>query len=169
MFNVGDFIVYPMHGAGTIDAIEEKDMFRIRSLKYYLLRKREEYDVLFRRSNRKRNPDWEERNHGFVVRYPQTINDFCREAVYMSNCLITYVEAYVNNDTTILFMRKPDDFNKPFITIEIFENTLMQAFHRFNERCSKEEAEWILEYCKRHDIDPGNFRNTLECNMMRLF
>ena len=26
MFNVGDYIVYPMHGAGTIDAIEEKDI-----------------------------------------------------------------------------------------------------------------------------------------------
>ena len=27
MFNVGDHIVYPMHGAGVIDAIEEKDIF----------------------------------------------------------------------------------------------------------------------------------------------
>ena len=25
MFSVGDKIVYPMHGAGTIDSIEEKD------------------------------------------------------------------------------------------------------------------------------------------------
>ena len=28
MFNVGDKIVYPMHGAGTIDSIEEKRYFR---------------------------------------------------------------------------------------------------------------------------------------------
>ena len=28
MFNVGDKIVYPMHGAGTIDAIEEKRYLR---------------------------------------------------------------------------------------------------------------------------------------------
>ena len=26
MFNVGDKIVYPMHGAGRIDAIEEKNI-----------------------------------------------------------------------------------------------------------------------------------------------
>ena len=26
MFNVGDKIVYPMHGAGTIDSIEEKEI-----------------------------------------------------------------------------------------------------------------------------------------------
>ena len=28
MFNVGDKIVYPMHGAGVIDAIEEKRYIR---------------------------------------------------------------------------------------------------------------------------------------------
>lgn len=126
---------------------------RLLSLKYYLLRKREQYDVRFRRSNRKRNPDWEERKNGYIVRYPQTINDFCRESIYMSNCLMTYVDAYLYNDTTILFMRKPDDVNAPFITIEIFNNTLMQAYHRFNIDCSEEEEAWILEYCKRHGIE----------------
>ena len=28
MFNVGDKVVYPMHGAGTIEGIEEKRYFR---------------------------------------------------------------------------------------------------------------------------------------------
>ena len=34
MFSVGDKIVYPMHGAGTIDAIEEKEILaeELRSL-----------------------------------------------------------------------------------------------------------------------------------------
>ena len=31
MFNVGDHIVYPMHGAGIIDAIEEKGYIRRKS------------------------------------------------------------------------------------------------------------------------------------------
>lgn len=76
----------------------------------------------------------------------------------MCNCLITYVDAYINNDTTILFMRKADDFNTPFITIEIYGNTLMQAYHRFNEDCTPKEAEWIHDYCDRHGIEWGNFK-----------
>ena len=40
MFNVGDFIVYPMHGAGTIDAIEEKDILGEKQSYYILKRKR---------------------------------------------------------------------------------------------------------------------------------
>ena len=37
MFNVGDKIVYPMHGAGTIDAIEEKDILGEKQ-SYYILK-----------------------------------------------------------------------------------------------------------------------------------
>lgn len=37
MFNVGDKIVYPMHGAGTIDSIEEKDILGEKQT-YYILK-----------------------------------------------------------------------------------------------------------------------------------
>ena len=37
MFSVGDKIVYPMHGAGTIDSIEEKDILGEKQ-SYYILK-----------------------------------------------------------------------------------------------------------------------------------
>lgn len=37
MFNVGDNIVYPMHGAGTIDSIEEKEILGEKQ-SYYVIR-----------------------------------------------------------------------------------------------------------------------------------
>ena len=45
MFNVGDFIVYPMHGAGTIDAIEEKDILGEKQ-SYYILKMPGEVKVM---------------------------------------------------------------------------------------------------------------------------
>ena len=45
MFNVGDFIVYPMHGAGTIDAIEEKDILGQKQA-YYILKMPGEVKVM---------------------------------------------------------------------------------------------------------------------------
>ena len=30
--------------------------------------------------------------------------------------------------------------------------------YRFNEDCTAEEAEWILNYCYRHGIKTGNFK-----------
>ena len=94
---------------------------RANQLVYYLLNNREEYDRKIRAANRKRAYDWQERNKDYIVRYPQTIHDYCREAIYMQNCLMTYIEAMIHNDTTILFVRKASHPEKPFITIEVFE------------------------------------------------
>ncbi len=122
------------------------------SLTRYLIHGRKGYDAAIRRSNRKRNDEWQERNNGYVVRYPQTINDFCREAIYMGNCMLTYIDAYIHNDTTILFLRKTDAVNEPFITMEVYKNELQQAYHRFNKECTPEEISWICNYCYRHGI-----------------
>ena len=45
MFNVGDHIVYPMHGAGVIDAIEEKDILGQKQA-YYILKMPGEVKVM---------------------------------------------------------------------------------------------------------------------------
>jgi len=45
MFNVGDKIVYPMHGAGTIDAIEEKDILGEKQ-NYYIIKMPGEVKVM---------------------------------------------------------------------------------------------------------------------------
>jgi hypothetical protein len=151
-----------MKGLERIDPLYKKCLksvrYSIEELRHYLLNNRKDYDKAIARSNRKRIYEWQERTEGYMVRYPQTINDFCREAIYMQNCLLAYVEPYINNDTTLLFMRKKDDINMPFITIEIYKNELMQAYHRFNEDCTKEEANWIREYCRRHGIDCSRYQ-----------
>ena len=45
MFNVGNKIVYPMHGAGTIDAIEEKDILGEKQ-NYYIIKMPGEVKVM---------------------------------------------------------------------------------------------------------------------------
>ena len=45
MFKIGDKIVYPMHGAGTIDSIEEKDILGEKQ-SYYILRMPGEVKVM---------------------------------------------------------------------------------------------------------------------------
>ena len=119
----------PLYAKSVAEAQRDQGKYNkdLSHLRYYLLEHREEYDKAIRRSNRFRSADWQERNVDYIVRYPQTINDFCREAVYMSNCLFTYVEALLHNDTTILFLRRAEEPNTPFITMEIFHGSLLQA------------------------------------------
>ena len=146
----------------VIDSFYEKyipkvDREQLAELVNYLLDNRDKLDKAIRRANRKRPEKWQERDSLYVVRYPQTVNDFCKEALYMSNCLMTYLEAFIENETDILFLRKADDANVPFITMEIYKDRLWQAYHRFNKDCTPEEAEWIRAYCRRHGIDHENY------------
>lgn len=136
---------------------EAKLASHYRVLQYCLLTKREEFDQLLRRVNRKHDESWQERDGDYIVRYPQTIRDFCREAIYMRNCLLLYADSIMHDHMTILFIRKKDDVNKPFITMEIQGNELKQAYHRYNKDCTKEEAAWIIAYCEKHGISTGQF------------
>lgn len=138
------------------------DIQRFSDLQEFLLKRRKEHDYSIKHANHLRDASWQERDNGYVVRYPQTVNDFCREAIYMHNCLLSYESAIEHNETTILFMRRVDSYNTPFITIEIFDNTLMQAYHRFNEDCNEEEKNWILDYCRRHEIKTDKFKFNVE-------
>ena len=45
MFRIGDNIVYPMHGAGTIDSIEEKEILG-EKLQYYVIKMPGEVKVM---------------------------------------------------------------------------------------------------------------------------
>jgi CO dehydrogenase/acetyl-CoA synthase delta subunit len=65
-------------------------------------------------------------------------------------------------------MRKLDSVNDPFITIEIFDDELRQAYHRFNEDCTPEEADWIRKYCKRHGIGMGKFEFNIDVDRENL-
>ena len=140
--------------------------YNLKQLVFYIERHREEFDWKIRKSNRKRPDDWQERGDDFIVRYPQTIHDFCREAIYMQNCLMAYVEAMVKNDTTILFLRRSEEVNQPFITIEVYDGMLMQAYHRFNQDCTPEEAEWIRHYCERHNIAFNSFKFDADVDLL---
>ncbi|MCR5595547.1 MAG: PcfJ domain-containing protein [Lachnospiraceae bacterium] len=172
----GRKILEQIEAVNRIDPIYEKylpkyseglvsDQFNYRQLFVYLLSERDKYDRAIRVSNRKRCYEWQERDDEYVIRYPQTVNDFCREAVYMRNCLSGYLDAIINNDTTILFMRRADDVNKPFITIEVYRNRLVQAYHRFNEDCENEEVFWIRAYCDRHGINHTGYRFAREYDL----
>ncbi len=151
---------------GRIDPIYEEYIrglnntendYRLQELESFLFHQREEYDKAIRRSNRKRDYDWMERGKDYYIRYPQTINDFCRESIYMRDYLLDYVDEMIEGDTTFLFMRRCSNVNMPFITIKVFKNELMRTYHRLNADCGKEEAIWIIEYCKRHGINTGKF------------
>lgn len=85
------------------------------------------------RSRKKYQRYFEFESDGFIILLPQNGMDMCREAVYQHNCLMDYIEEHANGDTTILFLRKTQDPDIPFVTIEVnSEGDIRQLYSRFN-------------------------------------
>ena len=84
---------------------------------------------------------WAE-NDSFTVIVPTTAKEFQAEADYQRNCVFnTYYPEVLHHKTHIVFIRKRDDINTPYITCEVNnKGNIQQYLTRFNDRVTDKEA-----------------------------
>ena len=69
-----------------------------------------------------------EGNHmGYTFIAPKTKQDFLDEATMQCNCLAGYIEKFTEGNCLILFMRKKAAQEVSYITIELVNNSVVQA------------------------------------------
>ncbi len=127
----------------------------IRPLYRYLIKEKGEWDKKIKESNSRRNKSYEWEDEKFSVRFPRGIEEFVLEAIRQQNCLLEYVEDYVDNNTDILLLRKSDAIDTPFVTIEICEGEITQALVRGNKLPDENIQDWIKMYAKRVGVNVG--------------
>lgn len=94
----------------------------------------------------------------YVIVIPQTEEEFAEEARAQRNCVYSnYFPSIVDkkdSDMRIVFMRKKEDMNTPYITIEIhFESNwerITQALQKNNADVASREAEQFLKKYEEH-------------------
>ncbi len=141
--------------------IQDKNskMSIIHRLKQDLIYDEETITNRIRKSNLRRGDSFEEVFGDYIIRLPHNTKDYYREAIYMRNCLVKkFIEYHYYNVTTILFLRRREKPNEPYITFEVYKNELYQAFHRYDAPCTYNESELITNYCKRHGIKTENWK-----------
>lgn len=86
-------------------------------------------------------------NYLFVL--PQTPDDFKRESLLMHNCVSQeqYLEKHSKRKTTIIFIRKANQPNTPYCTMEIQENKIKQLYAFKNNTPNKEVQKIAEEWC----------------------
>lgn len=90
-------------------------------------------------------------NNEYAVLIPQSAEDFRNESDKMHNCVERcYMENHSFGKTIIVFIRKVNEINKPYITCEIDVNTLQirQALRSHNNYCSVFDKAFLEEYNK---------------------
>lgn len=95
-------------------------------------------------------------NETYQIVVPETIADLLKEGEQQHNCLQTIIEDDIlDGDSIILFMRDKKKPKKSLVTVELQDDTIRQARRKFNEDCLEEEKEFLLEFAKAKNVDPG--------------
>ncbi len=93
--------------------------------------------------------------NNFCIIAPKSVSDITQEGITLHHCVRTYIEEVLNGRTNILFVRKKDEIDKPFYTLEIKSNAIRQC-HGFGN-CNVSEApgldDFLKEYCEAKNIE----------------
>lgn len=93
-----------------------------------------------------------EYSHGdYIIKVPESKNDFLDEACQQHNCLAGYVSTFINGACLIAFLRKKDNPDKSFVTLEVRTKSngdllIMQAKEKYNHNPSRDIMDYLNEW-----------------------
>lgn len=85
---------------------------------------------------------------GLIIRLPKDTYEIKKEGIIQHNCVGTYIGNILLEKTNVLFLRKENEPDKPYITAEIRDDKIMQARYKANRDCKKEIYDILKEYIK---------------------
>ena len=81
--------------------------------------------------------------------YPaSSIEDLIKESAEQHNCVKLYVDRVANNESQIYFLRQKDNPNKSYVTVEVYDNKVIQAKSKYNANVSKEIKDFLNKWEK---------------------
>lgn len=70
---------------------------------------------------------------GFCIKVPESIKEIEKEGEVLHHCVGSYAERMAKGQTTILFVRKSKETEKPFFTLEVGNNDIRQCRGEHNK------------------------------------
>ena len=82
----------------------------------------------------------------FIIKAPNDLEDIDREGTILSHCLSRYAEKVQCGLTAIVFLRKKEDIDRPFYTLECNGTTVLQCKGFNNKNPTEEVQEFLVHY-----------------------
>jgi hypothetical protein len=112
-------------------------------IKQIQIAKNEKYDRLINKQY-ERLKKYCYQNEKFLIRPAKDSTDLINEGSALNHCVAThYTEPYANGKTNIFFVRRLTNADKPYCTIEVKKNKLIQAQVKGNIPPNKETKDFI--------------------------
>ena len=100
---------------------------------------------------RKRDSYLEMETEQFLLRLPKRIREIRQEGNAMHHCVATYIDRVAKGETTILLLRKKQDPETPFYTMEVNNGVMIQCRAKYNGDMTEEVKEFV-ELFKRKKL-----------------
>lgn len=94
--------------------------------------------------------DYECEIDGFKFIYPKTTEQIKEEGIRQHNCVASYINRVLSENCHIMFMRRKDEPEKNYITLEIRDNEIVQAKRPCNQEPSTEEWAAIKKWNEKY-------------------
>ena len=108
------------------------------------------------------NPDrhglqYKYENEKFSVFPAPSINSLLEEERYLHHCVGSYYKQVGSGYTTIYFFRKEADIDKPFFTIEVKANTVVQVYTFYDQPIKRDtpEYEFVVAWMREYKLKSG--------------
>ncbi|AMC94234.1 hypothetical protein AOC36_09635 [Erysipelothrix larvae] len=90
---------------------------------------------------------------GLLIRPAQEPFELINESKFLKHCVKSYVDKVADGTAEILFVRKKDTPNEPYITVEVMGKRITQARGKNNCPAPKEVQEFLVNWSKKNKIE----------------
>lgn len=87
--------------------------------------------------------DYEANSNKYMIVWPETKADFTKEGQLQHNCVGGYFERCVKNETTVFFLRRKEEPEKPFCTVEFNDGKMKQCRTKYNHDAPADVIEYM--------------------------
>lgn len=90
--------------------------------------------------------NFQKKGNRYSILIPTSIENLIEEGNALNHCVGSYVDRVINGSSKILFVRRNEELNKPFVTFELNKNDdLVQIRGKSNSTPIKEVIDFVNE------------------------
>ena len=97
--------------------------------------------------------DLEYKDKEYCIVLPESSIEIVDEGVSLSHCCASYVSKIVKNETLIVFLRNVNEPDKSLVTVEVQNNSIVQAKGYANRPLVIEEEKFLKKWAKAKELN----------------
>lgn len=124
--------------------------FRRTKRNYNDIKKRIDEDKFKKQIEKNENLLYKDRTFSIIL--PQKSNDVRKEGSILKHCVASYVDRITNGQTCILFCRQNEDVDEPYVTVEVKNHAITQAYGYQDSKPPVDALKFLAKWAKKKNL-----------------